>query len=104
MDEELIIKDERKIICNRCRKFKPVSDIKYMPKGDSSKIALCSDCRQKSTVTERSPAKKQADSFKQNYYCTRCRYKFRFDPYGVTNLKCPNCGESDKVREEKAGE
>lgn len=36
---------------------------------------------------------------KMLYYCSRCRYKFRHNPHGETNLRCPYCGRTDKVSE-----
>jgi protein-arginine kinase activator protein McsA len=96
--------DARKMICDRCHKAVPLSDIKYLPKSNDSKIALCSECRAK-TLPE-SPAakpskqaKKSAEDLRPVYFCGRCRYKFKHNHDGVTNLKCPYCGKSDKIAE-----
>jgi DNA-directed RNA polymerase subunit RPC12/RpoP len=88
--------DNRQMICDFCRKSVPLSDIKYMPKGDS-KMALCPECRAKKTTLD-PPSKKQVPNKKQ-YLCQRCSYKFRFNPNSVSNLRCPYCGKADQVVE-----
>jgi DNA-directed RNA polymerase subunit RPC12/RpoP len=94
--------DERQMICDRCRRAVPISDMKYMPKGDGGRIGLCSACRAKFNPEEeiKKEAKKAIGSKKQ-YFCTRCRYKFTYDPKSITNLKCPYCGKEDHVIEHK---
>lgn len=87
------------MICDRCRKSAPVSDMKYIPKGDS-KITLCSSCRSKNDVSKKTIKKEQSQ--KIPYFCSRCRYKFKFSHDGITNLKCPYCGRSDKITEDEA--
>ena len=39
-DEE----SQRQALCERCRKFVLMSNIKYVPKGNDSKMALCNKC------------------------------------------------------------
>ncbi|MBI2665622.1 hypothetical protein HYX12_03310 [Candidatus Woesearchaeota archaeon] len=98
---------ERQMICDNCRKAVPWSDIKYLPKGRDSRTALCTNCRskhapeagQKKVVnkveTKRAPV--ATASREQQFFCARCRYKFKFEPDGVTRLRCPYCGNADKV-------
>jgi len=93
------IEDAREIVCSRCKKLKPVSDIKYESKSGEKLVALCSVCRSKKNVDSNIKAKKT--SKKLIYYCTRCRYKFNFDPDRGSALKCPYCGRDDKVSEYK---
>ena len=92
------MEDNRKIVCNRCRRFVSISDIKYMPNGKDSMIAICSACRAK-TSAETKSQQNTAKPQKKRYFCERCRYKFRFDPASVTNLRCPMCGKKDKITE-----
>ena len=95
------MEDTRKVVCERCRKFVPISDIKYLPKGDDSKIALCSACRAKEAEDAKKEKVEKEKPQKKSYICSRCNYKFKHDPKGVTNLKCPYCGKADKVSEFK---
>lgn len=97
--------DGRKMICDRCHKAVPLADVKYLPKGNSSKMALCSACRQQ-TLPEGSPGKSSsskvlAKNKRPEYFCGRCRFKFKFTGDGATNLKCPYCGKTDKIIEYK---
>mgnify|MGYP001767605443 CR=1 FL=1 len=77
-------------------------DIKYMPRGNDSRVALCSVCRSKKDVREKMAQVKQpVVQGKKPYYCERCNYKFKFDPKLGTGLKCPYCGKADAVEEYK---
>ena len=89
----------RKILCERCRKFFPLGQIKYMPTGNDSRMALCSKC-QDIPIEDR---KKKADEDKKPYFCARCKYKFKFIQNGLTNIKCPYCGKNDKIVADRAG-
>jgi DNA-directed RNA polymerase subunit RPC12/RpoP len=91
----------REMTCEMCRKAMPISDIKYMPKGDS-KVALCSKCRAK--VKSKTEKKESASDLpgKKAYFCVRCRYKFKYRPGTHTLLRCPYCGKSDKIIEDIA--
>lgn len=92
--------DTRKMICDRCRKAVPISDVRYIPKGES-KIALCSACRAKSAV-QKGAAASSKEPQKQLYICSRCNYKFSYNPRGLSELKCPYCGQSKTVKKYKA--
>jgi DNA-directed RNA polymerase subunit RPC12/RpoP len=97
--------DSRQILCERCRKFVTLSQIRYMPKGNDSRMALCQKCLALFNV-EAEKKKKVSDENKRllnrpSYFCSRCRYKFKFDAGSSANLRCPYCGKSDKVIEEK---
>lgn len=91
--------DTRRMICDRCRKAVPIKDIRYLPKGKDARIALCSECRSKGFVSDEK--EKKVTDKKLKYFCSRCRYKFKFDPTGVSNIKCPYCGKDDKIIEDK---
>jgi DNA-directed RNA polymerase subunit RPC12/RpoP len=102
--------DGRKMICDRCHQAVPLSDVKYLPKGNDSKMALCSACRAQSLPeasqiksSKAGTAKTPPKDTRPAYFCGRCRYKFKYSADGVTNLKCPYCGKSDKIVEYKVG-
>jgi protein-arginine kinase activator protein McsA len=99
--------DGRKMICDRCHKAVPLADVKYLPKGNSSKMALCSLCRQQTlpenALGKSSGSKVLAKNKRPEYFCGRCRFKFKYTADGATNLKCPYCGKSDKIVEYKTG-
>lgn len=90
------IEDEREALCDKCRRPTLVTDIKYVAKGDGSRQALCSRCRNK-TITSQIKPTTQKTSDKQIYVCGRCGYRFKFDTYGVSQLRCPYCGRTDKL-------
>lgn len=87
------------MICERCRKSVPISDMKYVPKEDGGRVGLCNACRARSSAAKSIAAAKKEE--KIPYFCTRCRYKFKHDPRGLTNLQCPYCGKADKIMEHK---
>lgn len=97
--------DTRQMLCERCRKFVAVNTIKYVPKGDGSRMALCAKCL--STFKVEQEKKKQAasselsESGKQSYFCARCRYKFKYKPSSRNELRCPYCGKADKILDNK---
>jgi len=98
------IEDTRKALCERCRKFVSISDIKYLPKGDNSRMALCKSCLK--TLNPKDDKKKiipksSGLSGGKNYFCSRCKYKFKYNPQGDAALRCPFCGKSDKMLEDK---
>ncbi|MBN2051969.1 hypothetical protein JW756_00525 [Candidatus Woesearchaeota archaeon] len=98
------IEDIRKALCERCRKFVPVADIKYLPKGDNARMALCKSCLKtfnSADAKKNFPAKATNVASGNSYFCGRCRYKFKFNPAGNATLRCPFCGKSDKVIENK---
>ena len=101
----------RTMLCEFCRGFFPLSEIRYVPKGNS-KIALCEECRArdkkegakkkvKEEIKEEYIIKEsKTDKIKKDsYFCRRCKYKFKFAPVNDTNLKCPYCGRIDSVVE-----
>jgi len=98
------IEDTRKALCERCRKFVPVSEIKYLPKGDNARMALCKSCLKTfnpADAKKKVPAKATSVAAGKSYFCGRCRYKFKFNPVGNAALRCPYCSKSDKVIEDK---
>lgn len=88
--------DTREMICDRCRRAVPIPEIRFESRGADSKTALCNICR-KETKLQEEKIKLKAEADKRTFFCGRCRYKFKFDPTGVSNLKCPYCGKADKV-------
>jgi len=98
------IEDTRKALCERCRKFVPVTDIKYLPKGDNARMALCIKCLKTFNPAEekkRTSAKATGVASGKDYFCGRCRYKFKYNSQSNANLRCPFCGKNDKVIENK---
>lgn len=95
--------EEKMLLCERCRKSVPVSDIKYMLKGKDSSIALCSICRSKAkkemekveSVKKADEEEKQAPS--NRYVCVRCNYKFYYTPSPRKAFRCPFCSKDDKI-------
>ena len=87
--------EQKKILCDRCRQFFALGEIRYVAKGEG-RVSLCNACREKHTAesTKGADTKK---STKQPYFCARCKYKFKFDAKGGAALKCPYCGKMDKI-------
>ncbi len=93
--------DQRQVLCDRCRKFSSFSDMKYLPKGDS-KMALCRTCIKQFTAAPNPALKKPTpEANVNNYFCQRCRYKFKFNTNRNALLKWPYCGKDDKIMEDK---
>jgi hypothetical protein len=101
-DDEM--QDSRQVLCERCRKFVQISDIKYLPKGNDSKMAICKNCLKTFGIPGSQIKKTLSDgaTAMQPYFCARCNYKFKFNASSRTSLRCPYCGKSDKITEEKA--
>ena len=99
--------EEKKMLCERCRNFFPISEIKYIKKGVDSKIALCSACRQNQPNAQVKKAANetaaQASKAKAapTYFCARCKYKFNINLGSLTRLKCPYCGKNDMIVEDR---
>ncbi len=96
------MEDGRRMICDRCRAAVPISQIQYLPRGKDGMTALCETCRKEAPNTPAGvAAAKTAQASKvqekELFFCARCKYKFKYDVFGVTNLSCPYCGKSDKV-------
>ncbi len=84
----------REVICQRCRKPVPAISVRFLPKGNDSYIVLCQECIK--NEHQKKPVVKQKKE-RKDYFCSRCRYKFKFSDDGVTVLRCPYCGKADKV-------
>jgi DNA-directed RNA polymerase subunit RPC12/RpoP len=96
------VKDDRQILCERCRKFVPITEIKYVPKA-GGRMALCTKCLSNFKV-EDEKKRAAASASVQNrptYFCSRCRFKFKYNPSGTSDLKCPYCGKGDKIIDHK---
>ena len=114
------MKDNREIMCDECKRMVISSDIRYSQKGNSV-IKMCSDCRDrtvprklKQSMQDKAEIKKEirpevkievkpilktksSALGKGEYFCSRCRYKFRYDPSKGNNLKCPYCSSAGYV-------
>jgi transcription initiation factor IIE alpha subunit len=94
--------DRRLIICDRCKKSVPISSIRYVPVGKDTMIRVCSNCRtkggEKEKITSASAPGKEVKP-KRTYYCSRCNYKFKYDPNSNITLRCPYCAKADKLEE-----
>lgn len=95
------IDDSRQVLCEKCRKFVTVAQIRYISKGNDSRIAMCSTCLTKANGAAFVNKKKVEDADKPTYFCSRCRYKFKFDPIKKATLRCPYCGKVDRLTEDK---
>lgn len=90
------MENERQMICDRCHKSVLTSEMRFEPKGADSMTALCSQCREETKLPDKKQGLKTVPE-KKTYFCGRCRYKFKFDQKGISNLKCPYCGRSDRT-------
>lgn len=122
-----IIDDNRTMICDKCRKIVPISEIKYvlkendLAKEESLRWALCAACREtkssnqviiktklvkpgeiKEPTQEKKTFAQLEEPVKRVFLCARCNYKFKFNPTGIGNLRCPFCGKNDRVTEYKS--
>lgn len=88
--------ESKKVLCDRCKKLVPTSHVRYVPVGKDYIKVLCRECR----LGKPKPVPAKV-SDKKEFYCSRCKYKFKHDPKGSTNLRCPYCGKKDKVDERK---
>jgi len=91
------MKDDRQTICDRCRQSVDISDVKYVTKNDKLNL-LCSRCR---AVFDKTPEKSltiitRKEPPRDNiFFCTKCRYKFKFTPKSYVKTKCPSCGRTE---------
>lgn len=122
------IDDNRTMICDKCRKIVPINEVKYvlkendLSKEESLRWALCAACRETkssnqviiktklvkpSEIKEQTTQEKKAfvqleEPAKKVFLCARCNYKFKFNPIGISSLRCPFCGKNDRVTEYKS--
>jgi transcription initiation factor IIE alpha subunit len=90
----------RQIRCDRCKNMSPITEIKYMPRGDS-RIVLCKSCYVKSKqLKDKIERQNLAKPAKKRYICTKCRYKFSYDPKSEMALRCPYCSRTETVMED----
>lgn len=96
------IEDEREMLCDKCRRPTSITDVKYVAKGDGTRLALCSKCRNKVVESQikANPEKSAKTSEKVPYVCGKCGYRFRFDPNSQAQLRCPYCGRPDKLQQQ----
>jgi protein-arginine kinase activator protein McsA len=95
---------ERQVLCERCRKFVRIANIKYLPKGNDSRMALCQSCLKTFNVqgTQIKKTLTSASHQPASYFCGRCNYKFKYNAAKDSTLRCPYCGRTDKISEEKS--
>ena len=93
--------EERKAICDHCRRLMPISKIRFIPKDKNSNVALCVDCRDKKPNVEdkttKKPVKKVLDK-RPEFICDRCKFRFKLNPKSDKGTYCPYCGKDDLVR------
>lgn len=93
------MEDTKKMSCDNCKRLVSASDIKYLPKGKYSKVALCSICRAKND--NKKEIKPINNIPKIVYICERCKYKFKASPPDTKKMKCPYCSKSDSIIKHK---
>ena len=114
--------DNSLMMCDECKSSVPANDVRYEIKGANKPVVLCSSCRDRTSSrknkagiknlvkeieTNIKPSQKtlmrkhDSNSEKIRYFCSRCNYKFRFDPLGESNLRCPYCSKSDSIVKHK---
>lgn len=96
-----MLEESRQMVCDRCRKSVPISDIKYIPRGVEAKIGLCQSCRVAGVVKNKASSALNDEAKKEEFYCVRCKYKFKYHLRSLSNFKCPYCGQSDQIAEGK---
>lgn len=114
------------MICDKCGKIVPISEVKYVLKEDdlvkeeNLRWALCRACRESKSSNQviiktklikpneiKEPVKENKsfiqleEPIKKAFLCARCNYKFKFNPMSTGNLRCPFCGKNDRVTEYK---
>ena len=113
------MKDNKEIMCDECKKSVPIEQIRYGVRGNQN-LRLCSECRDRTTprsskklnikIIHEEPKKeikveRSVSNFSQNkddYLCTRCRYKFPYDKMGEGKLRCPYCSSVDYITSSKS--
>lgn len=87
------------MICDRCRKAAPISNMRLLPKGKDNHTALCLSCRSHNDIFETKSAR--APTQAEKYRCLRCNYIFKFKDSQNTRFRCPYCGKDDCLAEDK---
>ena len=87
----------KQVLCDRCKKLVPSNQVRYVPVGREYIKVLCRECR----LGKPKAALVKIKDDKKVYFCSRCKYNFKHDSKGTTNLRCPYCGRTDKVSEKK---
>jgi len=101
----------RQLICDRCKKAVPVSEIRYIPKGRDSTATFCLDCisakKEANSLNKKtnSPGMKTPlsmdNSLKEKYICMRCNYAFEFNTKSRSPISCPYCSKSDRLEKQR---
>ncbi|MBU1199742.1 MAG: hypothetical protein KKF46_05650 [Nanoarchaeota archaeon] len=97
---------DRMIICDKCRKSVSVRTVRYVPVSYDKLMVVCAACRGKNEVKVKDgkpvkPTEKNKDISKEDYFCSRCNYRFKFKPSLTAKLQCPYCGKGDKIKKTK---
>ena len=89
--------------CVSCKKEFPSGKIRY---GRDGKSVFCIGCYEKSCKEELQKEKKDRSASAAIptdnlvLVCTKCMYKFYFNPKAKTKLRCPYCGEATHVKKD----
>ena len=95
------MEDKRTAVCERCKNTIPISNIKYVRKGDDTYSPICKVCIDNSQSKPAENRPKSRSLTKARYRCLRCKYAFGHDGDGKSELKCPYCGKRDKIVQDK---
>ena len=93
------------VICDRCKRQVLVKEAKYTARDENTMTIMCKECLAKKNP-QAAGAKaglKQSSSGKSNYYCGRCKYRFKYSPESGRSLVCPYCGRGDQVDKDSTG-
>ena len=94
--------EKRTAICDRCKGMIPISNIKYVQKGDDTFSPVCKACIDNSQSKPAEHKPRSQSISKARYRWLRCKYGFGHDKGTERELKCPYCGKNDKVVEDTA--
>ncbi len=93
---------ETDVTCIRCKAKVKVKDLRYSKNGTDM---ICPQCYAKEnsalfTGEKSKPEPKEEPKDKSNstrYLCQRCKFKFWHKEDSQVVLRCPYCGQDDKV-------
>ena len=91
----------RAVPCNKCGKSVPISEIKYVARGNGA-VPVCAICREGGLALQNKKEQKKKEGMilspeKREYTCSRCYRRFNHNPFSSSKAKCPLCGRTDTV-------
>ena len=92
---------ERALLCGKCSKTVPISQIRYVMRSRGLPTAMCGSCRDEGTLNRKSSAVKPREEIRKLFMCTSCSYKFQFNTLASSGPRCPLCGKGHYVEEYK---